>query len=251
MPRFLLPFTALLLLHSSVMADALGIRAGANYWKYDISGTARYKTSKSDNNIDLSRDLGYDNGSAGVYYLVLEHPAPLLPNVRLNYTNIDEDANGHMSKTVVYGDTVFLANEAVHSQVKLKQYDITLYYELLDNVVSLDLGLDGRYIDSKARISGELSGTQDSSVSGWVPLAYVGAGFDLPLTGLGISADGSFAKFQGSSFYDYSINITYTTPWHVGMDAGYRKLKLNLDDFDNSYADIEFDGPYAGLYLQF
>lgn len=251
MRRFLLTLTALQLLGSSSLADTLGIRAGANYWKYDISGTARYKTKNSNNNIDVNQDLGYNNGSAGIYYLILEHPVPLLPNVRLNYSDIDEDANGRLSKTVAFGNMIFLANEAVSSQVKLKQTDITLYYELFDNAVNVDLGLAGKYIDSKARISGEISGTQDARVSGWVPLAYVGAGFDLPLTGLGVSADGSFSKYQGSSFYDYAIRVTYTTPWRMGLDAGYRKIKLNLNDFDNSFADIEFDGPYAGAYLHF
>ena len=248
--RFLI-FAALLLLSSGSLADILGIRAGANYWNYDISGTARYKTKNSSNNIDVNRDLGYDNGSAGVYYLVFEHPVPLLPNVRLSYTDTDEDANGRLNKTVVYGNTTFQANEAVSSQIELKQTVMTLYYELLDNVVSLDLGLAGEYIDSKARISGKISGTQNASVSGWVPLAYVGAGFDLPLTGLGMSADGTFVKYQGSDFYDYSIYVTYSTPWKLGLDAGYRKIKMNLDDFDNSFADVQFDGPYAGVYLHF
>jgi outer membrane protein len=247
----LLPLVALSVISYATSADTLGVRAGANYWKYDISGTARYQTKNSANDIDLNQDLGYDNGSAGVYYLVLEHPVPLLPNVRLSYTDIDENADGRLSKTVVYGNTTFLANEAVSSQVELKQTDITLYYELLDNVVSLDLGLAGKYIDSKARITGEISGTQDASVSGWVPLVYLGAGADLPLTGLGVSADGSFAKYQDSTFYDYSIRATYTTPWMLGLDVGYRKIKLDLDDFDNSFANVEFDGPYAGAYLHF
>lgn len=236
---------------STSSADTLGIRAGANYWKYDISGTARYQTNNSANDIDVNQDLGYNNGAAGVYYLVLEHPVPLLPNIRLSYTDIDDDANGRLSKTVVYGGTTFFANEAVSSQVQLKQTDITLYYELLDNVVSLDLGLSGKYIDSKARITGAISGTQNSSVSGWVPLVYLGAGADLPLTGLGVSADGAFVTYQDSTFYDYSVRATYTTPWRVGLDVGYRKIRLDLDDFDGSYANVEFDGPYAGAYLHF
>jgi len=242
---------ALSLFASVGYADTLGVRAGANYWKYDIGGTVRYKTSNQSNDIDVNQDLGYDNGSAGVYYLVLEHPVPVLPNVRLSYTDIDEDANGQLSKTVQYGNIVFQANEAVSSQVALKQTDITLYYSILDNVVNLDLGLNAKYIDSKASITGAVSGTQDASVSGWVPMGYLGAGADLPFSGLSVSADGAYVKYQGSSFYDYTLRATYTTPWRVGIDLGYRKIKLDLDDFDNSYANVEFDGPYAGAYLHF
>ena len=74
---------------------------------------------------------------------------------------------------------------------------------------------------------------------------------DLPLTGLSASADGSYIKYDGSSFYDFSVRASYTTPWHLGVDIGYRRIKLDLDDFDDSFADVEFDGPYAGAYLHF
>ena len=233
------------------VADTLGVRIGASYWDYDISGTARYKTRDSSNDIDVNRDLGYDDGSLGFYYLVFEHPVPFLPNVRISRTDIDEDANGRLTKTVVYGDTTFNVNEDVSSDVELDQTDITLYYSILDTVANIDLGLNAKYIDSNARITGAISGTETADVSGWVPMAYAGVGVDLPLTGLSVGADGSYIKYEGSSFYDFTVRATYTSPWYVGVDAGYRKIKLDLDDFDDSFADVEFDGPYVGAYLHF
>jgi outer membrane protein len=251
MRQTLIPLLVASLIPALSSADTLGVRVGANYWKYDIDGTARYKTKDSANNIDVNKDLGYDDGSLGHYYISLEHPVPLLPNVRISKTDIDEDANGRLRQTVIYGDTVFLVNEEVSSKVQLDQTDITLYYSLLDTVVNLDLGLNAKYIDSKARISGAVSGTQTADVSGWVPMGYAGVGVDLPLTGLSVSADGAYVKYQSSSFYDFTVRATYTSPWFVGADVGYRKIKLDLDDFDDSFADVEFDGPYAGLYLHF
>jgi outer membrane protein len=251
MRRILIPALFFMLAPAVSPADVLGVRAGASYWSYDISGTARYKTRDSANDIDINNDLGYDDGSSGFYYISLEHPLPFLPNVRLSYTSIDEDANGRLSRTVVFGNTTFFINEDVSSQFDLKQTDVTLYYEVLDNVVGLDLGLNGKYIDSKAQISGNISGTERTDISGWVPMAYAGVRADLPLTGFGVSADGSYVKYQGSSFYDYSLRASYTTPWHAGIDVGYRKIKLDLDDFDDSFTDVEFDGPYAGAYLTF
>ena len=251
MRQTLICVSAALLIPGLSAADTLGVRVGANYWNYDISGTARYKTRDSSNNIDVNKDLGYDDGNLGYYYISLEHPVPLLPNVRISKTDIDEDANGRLAQTVIYGDIIFQANEDVSSKVQLDQTDITLYYSLLDNVVNLDLGLNAKYIDSKARITGAVSGTQNADVSGWVPMGYAGIGADLPLTGLSVSADGAYVKYQSSSFYDFTARVTYTSPWFVGADVGYRKIKLDLDDFDDSFADVEFDGPYAGLYLHF
>jgi outer membrane protein len=171
--------------------------------------------------------------------------------VRLVYTDIDEDANGQLSKSVVYGDTTFQANEQVSSLVELKQTDITLYYSVLDNIFNLDLGLTAKYIDSKARITGQISGSEDADLSAWVPMVYAGVGIDLPLSGLAVSADGSAVGYSGSKFYDFTVRATYDTPWFVGIDVGYRQIRLDLDDIDDSYANIEFSGPYAGAYLHF
>jgi outer membrane protein len=251
MRRFPFMLASLGLFVSSADADVIGVWAGANYWNYDISGTARYKTSNSSNDIDVNDDLGYDDGSYTVLYAALEHPVPVLPNVRLVYTDIDEDANGQLSKSVVYGDTTFQANEQVSSLVELKQTDITLYYSVLDNIFNLDLGLTAKYIDSKARITGQISGSEDADLSAWVPMVYAGVGIDLPLSGLAVSADGSAVGYSGSKFYDFTVRATYDTPWFVGIDVGYRQIRLDLDDIDDSYANIEFSGPYAGAYLHF
>ncbi len=250
MKRFLLVLP-LMSLPLSAMADSLGVRVGIANWGYDIQGFARYKSTNVADNIDVNDDLGYDKDSLAFYYAALEHPVPFLPNIRISRTNIDTDANGVLSSNFTYGNITFTVNEPVSSRVRLKQTDITLYYQLLDNVVGLDLGLNAKQIDSQAGITGAVSGTERAEVSGWVPMIYAGASFDFPVTGLGVSADGSYVTYSGSKFYDYSLRATYTTPWYLGVELGYRSLKLDLDDFDGSYADIEFDGYYMGGYLQF
>jgi hypothetical protein len=53
----------LLLSPLSGTADVLGVQVGAGGWAYDISGTARYKTKDSANDIDVNQDLGYDDDS--------------------------------------------------------------------------------------------------------------------------------------------------------------------------------------------
>lgn len=232
-------------------ADALGIRVGADYWRYDIDGSVRFKTRDSSNDIDVNRDLGYDNDNLTHLYAILEHPVPFLPNVKLARTAIDTSANGTLNKTVVFGDIIFQANEDVSSDVELKMTDIILYYRVLDNIANIDLGLNAMYLDSEARITGAVSGTERADISAWVPKVYAGVGVDLPLTGLSIGAEGSVVKYKSSHFYDYTLRVSYTTPWYVGIDAGYRKMKLDLDDFDDTFADLSFDGFFAGAYLHF
>lgn len=235
----------------AALSDTLGVTIGAAGWRYDISGTARYQSDDPANNVDLKRDLGYNDDSLVFFYAQLEHPVPLLPSIKVRYSQIDTSANGRLTKTFTYGGVVFNVGEDVSSEAKLDKTDITLFYSPLDNLVNLDLGLTASYIDGRSSISGATSGTSTADVSGWVPMIYAGIGVDLPLTGLSVSADGAGIKYKDSDFYDFSIRASYTTPWYLGFNVGYRKLKLNLDDFDDSYADVEFDGPFAGAYFQF
>jgi len=246
MKQKLLFLLSLLMLPLVASADTLGVKLGAASWKYDVTGDLRYKSKSSADDIDVGKDLGYDNDTLTFAYLIFEHPVPVLPNVKLTYTNIDTDGRGTLSRNFSYGGFNFTASDSVKSDIQLKQTDITLYYSPLDNWVNLDVGLNAKYIDSKANIT---STTAD--VSTWVPMLYAGVGFDLPLTGLGVSADGSYIGYSGSNFYDFSVRLSYDTPWFLGVDVGYRKVNLSLDDISNSYADISFDGYYGGLYLHF
>jgi len=250
--RYSVIYVALLALVAPfAQADNLKLEAGASRWSYDISGSARYKTKSSSNDIDVNDDLGYNDDSLGSYYFSFEHPVPVLPNIRISRTDIDTSANGRLGRSVVYGDTTFALNEDVSSEFRLDQTDITMYYQLFDTVLDIDLGLNAKYIDSRSRISGSTSGTETADVSGWVPMLYAGFGANLPLTGLSVSADGSYVAYQDSTFYDYTLKASYITPWYLGVDVGYRAIRLNLDDFDGSYADIEFDGPFAGAHFEF
>lgn len=232
-------------------ADTLGAWVGASYWNFDISGTARYKSTNPADDIDVNKDLGYNDDSLTTLYAVLEHPAPLIPNIRLASTRIDSAANGTLSSNFTWGDITYTLNEPVQSTVKLDQIDLTLYWRLLDNVANLDVGVNAKYLDLDASITGATSGSETASAKGVALMLYAGAGIDLPLTGLGVDASGAYMGYSGSKFYDFTVRATYDSPWLLGVEAGYRKLKLDLDDFDDSYANIEFSGPYLGAYLHF
>ena len=242
---------SMMLAVTTSIADALGVWVGAHYWDFDISGTARYKSKNSANNIDVNNDLGYYDDNLMSFYAIFELPAPLFPNVRVVSTNIDSDANGTLTRNYTWGDINFTVNEGVRSDVQLDQLDVALYWRILDNVANLDLGINAKYIDANATITGTTSGSATADVSGLVPMLYAGVGFDLPLTGLAVSADGAYSGYEGSNIYDFNVRATYDSPWFLGVEAGYRKLKLDLDDFDGSYADLEFDGPYLGAYIHF
>jgi outer membrane protein len=238
------------LLPATTVADT-GITLGARYGTSDIDGSLRYLSTDPADDIDINDDLGYRDTRPYNFYLQLEHPLPLLPNARLNRSVMDESASGQLTRTVNFGGSTFTLGETVDSTAEVTQTDIILYYSISDTVASVDVGINAKYLDSSASLSGNLAGNETANISGWVPMLYAGVGVDLPLTGLSIGADGSYTGYQGSRLYDLNLRASYTTDWHIGADLGYRRMKLNLDDFDDSYSDIEFDGPYAGVFVTF
>jgi len=208
--------------------------------------------SNSFDNIDIKEDLGYDDDNVTSFYFILEHPMPFLPNIKLQKTDLDSAANGVLTKTITIGGETFPLNAAVTSLVALDTTDVTLYWQVLDNVVDLDIGINAKYVDGTTRITGNLTGaTGSTDFSGWVPMLYVGGAGNLPLTGLSMGAYGSWIGYQGSNFFDIDVYVKYKTPWFIGVTAGYRKMRLDLDDFDGFSSDLTFDGPYAGLYAKF
>jgi outer membrane protein len=246
-------FAALMLaaLLPATAAAETGIAFGARYGTTDINGSLRYQSNDPSDDIDINDDLGYRDVRPNSFYLQLEHPLPLLPNARLNRSEMNESASGQLSRAVNFGGSSFTVGENIDSTVQFSQTDIILYYNILDTLASVDVGIDARHLDSSSSLTGNLSGNETASVSGWVPMLYAGIGVDLPLSGLSIGADGSFTGYQGSRLYDMNLRASYTTDWHAGADLGYRRMRLDLDDLDDSYADIEFDGPYAGLFVKF
>lgn len=224
-----------------VSADVLGVGANISYWDSDLSGTA----GKNNDAVDVENDLDLDSDTNANLSAYFEHPVPVLPNVRLNYTRIEQSGRGDLSTQfdVVSGE--------VDSDFDLDQFDVTLYYEVLDNWVNLDLGLtarnlDGELIVRETRTGGQVSETE---VSGVVPMGYLAARFDLPLTGVSVGGEANLISFDGDSVYDYNAYGQYELSL-LQLRAGYRQISIDYEDSDDRL-DIELGGPFVSAGLTF
>ena len=131
----------------------------------------------------------------------------------------------------------------------MKTKDLIAYYEFLDNVVSLDIGLNIRKLDTDFSISSTGNNTTDS-VSETVPMLYALVGAS-PIPDLIISGEISYVAFSGSSVSDITAKIAYTTSFFVGFEAGYRSQKYEFDDISGNDANLTIDGLFAGAYVKF
>lgn len=249
MKKFLLaPLIALL--PGLASADTiLGLYAGARVWQVDFSG----EVGERDDTVSLE-DLGYKQESSNVLWLRFEHFVPLIPNIALMYSSIDASASSSVSRDFSVGGVAFELSDDVDSQIDLTHIDTTFYYEILDNWVSLDLGLTARKFDGYLEATTESQGTSTGELKGVLPLLYGRAQFDLPLSGLSVGAQINTISYSDNGITDFEAYLGYELSLvavDVGMNIGYRTLTLKVDDFDELYADAEISGAFAELKIHF
>ena len=234
----ILIFAAITIVSNSARADFLGLYAGAGVWNHSPSGGFQ-STQPGSDNIDIENNLGMSKETEGYAYIAVDHPVPLLPNVRLEKTALTH--NGNASIPLGFNGQTVTGN-AVAS---LDSTDLVLYWRLLDNWVNLDIGLTARKFDGEFTI-----GSTTVDVTETIPMLYAAAQFDLPFTGLSVGGDINIISAGGNSLTDTRIRILYEFGV-IGVEAGLRTTTIELNDVDNVTTNIDFDGIYAGAFLHF
>ena len=69
----------------ATQADIVGATAGAYMWKQSWEGDVKAGSQS----VDMNKDLGYDDETGKSFYVALEHPVPVIPNIRLQHTDLD------------------------------------------------------------------------------------------------------------------------------------------------------------------
>ena len=239
MNKFTTPLLlALSILSSNASADALGLYVGGGVWDHDPVGSFG---TVGDDVIDMETNLKYSGEKDSYVYLAFEHPVPVVPNIRIESTTMGH--TGTSSADVVFnGQTV---NTGSASTINMDTVDAILYWRLLDNWVNFDLGLTARKLDADFTVGGETV-----SASGTVPMLYVAAQFDLPLTGLSIGADINAISVSDVTYQDIRLRALYEMGV-VGIELGLKTTNLELKGLDNVNADMEFKGVMVGAFLHF
>lgn len=239
----------LLLLSTSVQADVIGFSVGASYWKPELTGDFN---STGLGSINLSDDLGIGDPSPTSIVLALEHPVPLLPNVKYQNNDLDSDGRKTLTTNIAFEGQTYLAGDTVTSVFDLSHDDLILYYEILDNWVNLDIGIDIKRFDGEVSMVGDVNTTISSiAVDETVPLLYASARFDLPFSGLYAGADLSVLSIGDSSAQDLSLKVGYLSGIGLGIEGGFRTFSLELDDADGLDSDIEYEGAYVQAFFRF
>ena len=224
----------LLVLSTLAHADALGLRGHAGLWLGEIEGSLA-QNSLSFDEVSFERENYHQYA-----YVFVEHPVPLIPNVRVHYSSIEASRQY---------DVAAIENIA-SSRIDLSHLDLTLYYELLDNIVSVDAGLSARKYFGEISLNG-FGNSQTADYDHVLPMLYALAEVHFPLTGWSIGVEGSYTEYNDYTVADYSARVRYLLDAvvKVGVDAGYRNMHMQVD---KSFGfDFDVAGPFASVAVHF
>jgi len=241
-------------------ADIARVEMGAGMWAQTPSGIMSYTESGTLTGTYTS-DKKEDTG--GYAWMLIKHPIPILPNLRLEYANMKDTGivDGDFKDFVLPGGVT-----NTPGSIEITQFDVIPYYNILDNTfwTTVDLGLDLKIQQTDYKVNGvedSLTGLAidyEDSVSSVIPLIYARARVEIPGTNIGFEADGKYISYDGSTVYDARAKIDYTFDFipvvQPAIEIGYRVQKFDItyeDGADTTVMDMEFSGVYAGLMLRF
>lgn len=230
---FILSAALVTLGSTTAQADFLGLYAG-------VDGVYS-QTSINDNSPT-------DDKFNAVYNVAFEHPVPFLPNLKLRYSEFGGTRNNFQSGIYM-----------VDQDLDVNTLDAIAYYEILDNIVSVDAGLGVKRLDVSNTLRNtvpavNITFTADDKQT--LPALYAAAGGKLPFTGFSAKAEVMAGKNSDADFNDINAEVKYnfieTIALDVGVKFGYRAMTVNFDDDAKSGFDkIEAKGPYLGLEAHF
>lgn len=232
----------------AVMADTVGgVYLGADLHFAETTGGFGQTGNQ--------QNFSFDDKNQNSFYIKVEHPLPLLPNIKLQRNTLDSDGSTVLNKTFVFDSQIFAVGSTVAQKVDLSNIDATFYYEILDNdLVSLDLGVTAKYIDGDISVTSQgQNALQD--LSAVIPMGYAYGSFGLLGTGTKVFAEVNYVSYDGSSLSDMQLGLAYELIDSLAIDldlkAGIKKTKMELDDIDKVDADLSFDGAFISAELHF
>tara|TARA_R110000737_G_scaffold176656_1_gene201640 strand:- start:71 stop:838 length:768 start_codon:yes stop_codon:yes gene_type:complete len=255
MKKIALAATLVSILSTNVQADALGIYLGGQIWDNQASGVLGDGSSQIDFNLADEKQQSF--------FIAFEHPLPLIPNVRIASTSLETQGNTTLATDFEFEDETFEEGAQVNADFNISYVDYTFYYELFDNdLLTFDFGLTGRDFDGDVTVSAQATSGSDTftqsariAVTEIVPMLYIYTNVGLPLTGLNLYAQGNFLSIDKHTLYDYEVGVSYELVENLAVDvninAGYRAVKLELEDLNDLYTNIEFDGVFIGTTIHF
>ncbi len=238
----LIVLTAGIMQVGTAYADFVGINIGPEYLSPDQTSPGY------SNSLDIVDHSSDRDSYQPPLLLVLEHPIAVLPNFRYQGYNLDSSDSRQLASNLTSNGQSFTLGKQLPSSYDLSHDDIVLYYQLMDNWIDLNMGVDLKRFDGEVEHSGSESPIRLDET---IPLIYLSARFKLPYSGFYLGADFNSLSLGDSIVEDSTIRLGYQSDNGLGFEGGVKSFSLELNDNDEVASDLEYDGIFLNGYIQF
>jgi len=238
--------TLFLCLTIFTQADTIGGELSMGLYRHAIDGTSSYRVNDP---IDFKDTLGFSTTGDIFFKLYIEHPLPLVPNIKFAYHTLDYEGENLVS-SLSWGEVVGFTG-TINSQFTLNYTDITLYYELLDNWIELDGGLTFRSLKGEMAMNSRLSSDR-LLYSEPIAMLYGKVRLFIPSTDISLQGEFNFMPLGSTSSYDLELSARYLFDGGLGLGLGYKSLYLESDALVSGLTtDFSISGFYAAVIWDF
>jgi hypothetical protein len=249
----------------------LGLYLGGQFWRSDINGAFGEESALIDYKLKKEQQTSY--------FIAVKHPYPFLPNIRIESTSLDTTGKTTLEQAFNFGDGTFIIGDDVNTNFSISYVDYTLFYQLVNKTkFSFDLGLTKSSFNGAVSVTrpiriihadcnddlpdtvcGEPTDTDTPTgkikTDDIVPMLYIATDLSLPLKNISIFAQGNFSLKGDHSISDYQVGLSYdlldTKMGDYHLTLGYKTVKMELENLNDLYTDLEFKGTSVGFIAHF
>ena len=185
-----------------------------------LGANAEFGIFQAENTLTTDGSSEFDlKDKSGQYFSAdVQHFIPLIPNVRVDTFSLSTtgtSTTGGVSST---------------AKLDIETKDITGYYGLGILWVGLEAGLTVRNLEMDYDVAGSTTSFSKSAI----PMLYTAATIDIPGTGITLAAESKIiSSFDDTTITDEIYKIQYSTPYLVGVEAGYRNLEQKVKNTES------------------
>jgi outer membrane protein len=214
-----------------------GLEVGGGYFLAEVDGDVVA-------GVDVKNDLDIEDIGSPYFYFNFEHALPLVPNLRVARTHIDEESQGRLDQTFTYKGRSFTTGQVVLNKVDFSHTDITLYHDFWDMGGDFDLGLTARWFDGEVDLAGTIE-----SADVLIPMVYANARIDLPFSGLYLGAQANVGSMSGDSISDAEVKVGWRREDFIlpdfSVEVGYRNYTIDVEESVN--IDLDLTGAFINF----
>ncbi|MFZ8785682.1 TIGR04219 family outer membrane beta-barrel protein [Thermocrinis sp.] len=256
----------LLLAGSSKAGPLIDFEASIGAIQQKPRGYVSYEAESDNDRIDVKKDANLGDKTKPWVKLKLEHPIPVLPNVKLSYMPMKFDGSGNVARTIKWGDNRYDLSADFNLSVKLDRVDTTLYYNLpfiktaTAGKLDVEFGLNVRTIMFDGKLSGRESCTGQSiseskSITLPIPMGHLATEIR-PINQVSLVGELNYIGYRKNTYYDYAVGLRLNSHGFVQttlkpfVEVGYRYEKLKIDE-EGVKTDLKVKGLYALVGVRF